>query len=455
MTTAETGAATDGALSPTRAIFDMAWPMTLRAMMLHGVVVIDAFLIAGLGEEALAALGLASAVGGLLLGILLAFSNATQILVAQGFGTTQPVALKTGFWCGLIVNVSAALIGLIITLFAAGPIIDGGAHSLWIASEAKQYLAVFTIVVLAEAAGQSLSAHFNGCGETRRPFYSYLYAVPINIVVSLVLIYGLFGFPAFGVTGAALGSAVSAVVRAWYLAHHLLRENGPSLRAPGWLHGSLWRALRRHLAFSLPVAATFISANLAGSVCTLIYARLGVNEFAAMTLIQPWIMVVGTVGMCWAQATGILVAQFLGRGAPEQVLDNFLRQAWRGAFVTSFVVSAIYVTVCLSSGWIYSDLQPETRAALLIFLPTLLFLPFPKNSNAICGNTLRAGGETVYVMHIFVWSQWLFRVPATAALVYMGAPVGWVFSLFLLEELVKFPPFHLRMFKGHWKKAMV
>ncbi|WP_372834727.1 MATE family efflux transporter [Puniceibacterium confluentis] len=450
MTTADAGQP----LSPVRAIFDMAWPMTLRAMMLHGIVVIDALLIAGLGEEALAAMGLAGAIGGLLLGVLLAFSQATQILVAQGFGTGQPVALKTGFWCGLIINLGAALIGLGAALVLAAPIIDGGAHTPWIGSEAKRYLAAFTIVVLAEAAGQSLSAHFNGCGETRQPFYSYLFAVPVNIVVSLVLIYGLFGFPALGVMGAALGSAVSALFRTWYLAHHLMRMNGRSLRVPGWLHGTLWCALRRHLAFSLPVAATFISAHLANSVCTLIYARLSVTDFAAMTLIQPWIQVAGTFGICWAQATGILVAQFLGRGAKGDILDHFLRQAWRGAFVASAVVAAIYLGVCLASGWIYSDLQPQTRAALMLFLPTLLLLPFPKGSNAICGNTLRAGGETIYVMHIFVWSQWLFRVPATAALVFIGAPVGWVFSLALMEELVKFPPFHLRLLKGRWKQGM-
>jgi Na+-driven multidrug efflux pump len=48
------------------------------------------------------------------------------------------------------------------------------------------------------------------------------------------------------------------------------------------------------------------------------------------------------------------------------------------------------------------------------FLPVLMLLPFPKVSNAICGNTLRSGGETVSVMLILVWSQWLFRVPTTA-----------------------------------------
>ncbi|WP_417721864.1 MATE family efflux transporter [Salipiger sp.] len=434
------------------AILAMAWPMTLRAMMLHGTVVIDAWLVAGLGEEALAAMGLAAAIGGMLTGILLAFSNGTQILVAQSFGTGRREALRAAFLCGLAINVGAAVLGLLAAALLAGRVIDAGAHTPWIADEARRYLLAFSLVVLAEAVAQSLSAHLNGCGETRRPFYSYLIAVPVNVAVSVVLIHGWFGLPAMGVAGAALGSAVSALVRAWYLVHHLRRSDAAVLGV-GRGDTPPWQALRRHLAFTLPVAVTFVSATFSNSVCALLYAGLSVTDFAALTLISPWVQVAGTVGMCWAQAAGILVAQLLGRRSDPEVLDAFLRRAWKGAIVAAAAVACVHLGICLASDRIYDDLQPATRAALWSFLPVLLVLPFPKGSNAICGNTLRAGGDTVHVMHIFVWSQWLFRVPATAALVWLDAPVVWVFSLMLIEEIVKFPPFHLRLMRGRWKRA--
>jgi Na+-driven multidrug efflux pump len=164
-------------------------------------------------------------------------------------------------------------------------------------------------------------------------------------------------------------------------------------------------------------------------------------------------MVTGTIGMQWAQATGIIVAQLLGQRQPETVLDRFLSSAWRGAFVAAACVAVLLAGVCLSANLLYQDLSAETRATLLAFLPVLLILPFPKGSNAICGNTLRASGDTVYVMHIFVWSQWLFRVPATAlAVLWLSVPAVWVLSLLLLEELVKFPAFHARLYKGTWKR---
>lgn len=424
--------------------------------MLHGIVVIDAYLVSSLGESAVAVLGLSASIAGLLLGLIVAFSNATQIRIAQAFGSDDRVFLKSALLAGLTINVAVVLAGLALLSAFAGGIIDGLAHDAWIAAEARRYLSVFAVVVFAEAIGHCLTSFFNGCGQTRLPALSYLFAVPVNVAASLILIHGYFGAPEMGVVGAAIGSALASVLQVGFLACVLLLRRGDLLRVTGWRNGTFGASVRRHLVFALPIAATFGSATIAMHSCGLMYATLPVNQFAAMTIIMPWVQVAGTFGMSWAQSTGIMVAQLLGRRTSEGDLDRFLSGAWRAALVAAALVSAIYAGICLASPWIYADLHRETQATLLSFLPILILLPFPKGSNAICGNTLRAGGETVYVMHIFVWSQWLFRVPATALMVlYLGLPVIWVFSLLLAEELVKFGPFHLRLFKGEWKRGGV
>lgn len=56
-------------------VLSLSWPMTTKAIFLHGTVVIDGWLISSLGEASLAAMGLAAAVGGLVSGVIFAFSN--------------------------------------------------------------------------------------------------------------------------------------------------------------------------------------------------------------------------------------------------------------------------------------------------------------------------------------------------------------------------------------------
>ncbi|UWQ23198.1 MATE family efflux transporter [Jannaschia sp. W003] len=435
-------------------VFRLAWPLTTKAVMLHGVVVVDALLVAPLGETALAAMGLAAAIGGLLMGVVVAFSNAAQIRAAQAFGSGEPLALKTAMGCAGVVNLATVTLGILAIALFGGAVLLAAAPSPAIAAEAHRYLMVFAVAAFAEAVAECFSGYFNGCGRTKVPFASYLLAIPVNVGVSVVFIHGLAGMPELGVTGAAVGTATGSLLRAAFLAWRFNDATRWFRDVPGWSRGSLAAALRRHLAFSLPIAATFVSATTAASVCTLIYARLPIHEFAALTLILPWVHVAGTLGMSWAQAVGILVAQLLGRDAPGPLLDRFLLGAWRAAFAAAALVALIYLAVCLVSDRLYDDLERETRATLLAFLPVLLLLPFPKGSNAMCGHTLRAGGETVWVMHIFVWSQWLFRVPATAVMVlWLEMPAPWIFSLVLAEELVKLAPFHLRLLQGGWKRG--
>ncbi len=440
----------------TRQIFSLAWPMTLKAIFLHGTVVIDGLLVSPLGEGALAAMGLAAALGGIVLGIIFAFSHAMQIRTAQMVGRGDPVLLKSVLASGLCVSLSVGIAGALLILSAGPPIIESLAPTEWIASQASSYLAIFSIVILGESAGQCIASYFNGCGRSKLPLYGYLLSVPVNVISSLILIHGWFGLPELGVVGAAFGSAIAITLQTLLWSFFLLRSHLHLRQVKGWHHGSVGLTILRHIRFSLPIAATFISATLATHVCSLIYANMSLNGFAAMTLIAPWNMLAGQISMQWTQATGILVAQLLGKGTSEPILNRFLSQAWFGAFVAASIVAAIFLAMCLTLDLIYPDLEQETRIILFGFLPILLIIQFPRATNAICGNTLRAAGDTVYVMHIFVWSQWAFRVPVTALFVlYFELSPFWILSLFLWEELIKFLPFHRRLWRGDWKRADV
>ncbi|MEM9341555.1 MAG: MATE family efflux transporter [Pseudomonadota bacterium] len=439
-----------------RDVFVLAWPMTIKAIFLHGTIVIDGWLVSSLGETSLAAMGLAAAIGGMVLGVIFAFSHAMQIRTAQASGTEDPVYLKSTLASGLTISLTIGLLGIAALFVAGRPLIASFAPSAEVAALSWSYLAVFSLVMLFESVGQCLSSYFNGRGRTRLPLYGYCLSVPINIGASVILIHGLWGVPAFGVVGAAMGSALGVAVQVAFFAIRLWQLDAPLARVAGWRQTTFRPTVWRHLTFSLPIATTFVSATLATHVCTLIYAQMALNDFAAMTLIAPWNMVAGQIAMQWTQATGIIVAQLLGQRASEPTLDRFLSAAWRGAFVAAGVVATVFVVLCLSVDILYADLTADTRATLFGFLPILLMATVPRATNAICGNTLRASGDTIYVMMLFLWSQWLFRVPATAlAVLVFELSAFWVLSVILIEEVLKFWPFHSRLWRGDWKRADV
>ena len=430
--------------------------MILKAVFLHGTVVVDGLLVAPLGEIAIAAMGVAAAVGGIVLGFIFAFSHAMQIRSAQAFGADNVVFQKSVLFTGTAIGMFLGLMGVILIAIFGKFAIASLSSDEHVAAEAWAYLSIFTIFILGQSVSQPVVSYFNGCGRAKIPLIGYCISVPINIVSSYALIFGVWGAPELGVAGAALGSALAIIAQTIYLMAQLVRIEGHLRRVVGWHNGNFLQTLTNLTTFSIPISATFISANFASHICVLLYAKMTLPAFAALTLIVPWNMLAGQISMQWTQATGIIVAQLLGNRTKDTVLESFLNMAWRYAFVAAGIVSAIFLVMCLSVDEIYPKLETETRAIIFGFLPLLILSQPLRATNAICGNVLRASGDTIYVMHIFIWSQWAFRVPMTALFVlYWDLSAFWVLSLWLAEEVVKFPAFHWRLLQGHWKHAVV
>ena len=440
----------------TQQIFTLAWPIAMNAVLLQLILVIDTVLVTPLGEAALAAMGLAASIGGIILGLLFAFSNGTQLIIAQAFGAKSALAVSLGFRSGRFVNGIIACLGILFIFTLAQPLIHSIAETESMANMACDYLKVFSAVVIGVAISQNITVFFNATGNSRLPFYANIVELPVNVVVSLVLIHGLLGFPELGLTGAALGSVVAVMCRTIFLlVFHSKQQTKQIIAAPFESKNLSGADVKNHLKYATPIAGTFVSAVLASSVCMLIYAKLGINQFAALTLITPWIKVAGHLSTAWAQATSIIVGQLLGNKS-WGLLDSFISKAWRASFLISIVISLAYLSMFYLFEAIYPELQTETLSTLWQFMPILVLIPFIRTSNTLCGNVMRAGGDAKHVFWIHALTQWFVIVPLSALFVlYWELSAVWVFALILVEELIKGIPFHLRMHGGQWKRSLV
>ena len=438
-----------------KSVFNLAWPIASNAILLQCILIIDTVLVTPLGEESLAAMGIASSIAGVILGVLFAFSNGSQLLIAQAYGAENTVALKSSFWAGQAINFAAAAVGIGVIIFFGDAMLGAIAATDAMAQQSKDYLIVFSGVIIGISISHNITVMFNGTGNSKLPFYSNLIELPINAGVSYVLIYGVWGFPEMGLTGAAWGSVVAVCLRTVFLISCLFVTKQTFILIEGWLKGSFIQALKHHFKQSIHIAITFISMSMSMHVCMMLYAKLDVNQFAALVLVLPWIRIAGNFVMAWAQATGILVGQILGKNSWE-LLDEFVKRSWRFSAYMSLVVAMAYFGMFFLFETLYPDLQQETLDALWSLMPLLLLIPFVRSSNTMCGHVLRAGGEAPHVLKIHGYTQWLFTVPVTALFVlYFELSVFWIYGVVFIEELLKAIPFHLRMLSGSWKRSLV
>ena len=238
----------------------------MNAVFQQAILIIDTLLVGGLGEEALVAMGIAASISAFILGIVFALANGAQILIAQAHGACSKPAVKSGFWSGLLVGLTVALIGVLVVVVLHQPIVGALAKTSVIAEMTSSYLLIFTIAIVGIAISQNISVYFYSTGRPKLPFYSKVVELPVNAFISWVLIYGLVGFPALGLQGAAIGSAIAVLLRALFLVSALVWSNQHFLLNAQWLGGSFLLAIKRHLKNALPIAGTFISMNMSFSV---------------------------------------------------------------------------------------------------------------------------------------------------------------------------------------------
>ena len=174
------------------------------------VYVADNMMVGRLGASPLAAVSLAVAIIAVPTVIGFGIGFALPPLVSEADGANDKKKISIYFKHSLVINI---LIGLLafLGILAFLPLLDSLGQSVEVVPLAKGYLfysGIALIPMMIFLAFRSLS---DGMGETLPPMIAMIIGNIVNIFFNYVLIFGKFGFPAFGVDGAAIASIIARV----------------------------------------------------------------------------------------------------------------------------------------------------------------------------------------------------------------------------------------------------
>ncbi|MBN2237486.1 MAG: MATE family efflux transporter, partial [Bacteroidales bacterium] len=195
-----------------RKIWDVSYPIILSLLAQNLINVIDTAFLGRVGEVELGA----SAIAGLfyisvfMLGF--GFSTGTQIMIARRNGEKKYAQV------GSIFDQSAyffLLLGMIIFLFIffwGAPILKLIVSSNRIFEASADYLHVRVWGIFFAFGNLAFRALLVGVTKTKALGYSALIMAITNIIFDYLLIFGEFGFPEMGISGAALASVIAEAV---------------------------------------------------------------------------------------------------------------------------------------------------------------------------------------------------------------------------------------------------
>ncbi len=290
-----------------------------------------------------------------------------------------------------------------------------------------------------------------GSGNTRLSMTTNLVSSAVNILFNYLLIEGHWGFPAWGIRGAAIATVLGTVVSAAMAVFSLFRRTSYirvremiSLRVRCTMDSvrSIWRLAYNTSLENIAMRVGFLATAL-------LAARLGTGEFAAHNVAM------NLLGLGFSFADGMQVAavalagQSLGAGKKDDA-----RQYGAICQRIGFLISVGLALFLLFGGrWYYSLYFREEEIismGLLINRYTMVIVLL-QISQIIYTGCLRAAGDVRYTLIGALISVTLIRTLVTCVLVLaFNLGLHGIWLGILSDQLSRFLLMRRRFRQGKW-----
>lgn len=452
-----------------RTLLRLAVPMALQNFLVFSLAMVDTLMIGQLGEVEIASVGLANQVFFLLMLYLYGITTGTVVFTAQFWGKKDILGIRQAL--GLCLRIAAAGAGavslislifprLILSLFSEDPAVIGIGSA---------YLQIVSLSFVCSAVSMSFSMVLRSIERPKLPLLITFVSLLLNTGLNYLLIFGKGGFPALGVKGAAIATAISRGLECliFLLVVYLDRRSADGPVSDGSsagghpLAGRLREFLivprsfvKRYFAITIPVVLNEVSWALGFTMYKVVYARMGTNVIAAINISDTIINILLVVIHGTSNACAVMIGNVLGAGQKEKAYTYAVRFSVLGP-VVALLLSCLLIPI---SAWVpllfkvSQSVRNMTRRVLLLHA---IFLPFDVFNWQLIVGILRSGGDTRYSMFLEIGTMWGYGVPlAFISGLVLHQPIGLVFILIRSEEVVKFVIGLFRLISKKWIRIL-
>jgi putative MATE family efflux protein len=367
---------------------------------------VDTAMVGFLGDPALAAVGLGGFVVFMCQALILGISTGVQSSAARrkGEGRVDRAAavLNTAL---LLVLVIAPIFSLVLIQLAepAYPFLNSDPEVI---ERGVPYIEWRLGAIVFVGMNFAFRGFWNALDLSKLYMNTLIIMHACNIVLNYVLIFGHFGSPAYGVTGAGMASAISVAIGTaiyFYLGFRHI-EKGAFLRR---LTNAQETASLIRISLPAGVQQLFFAAGLVAMFW--IIGRIGTPELAAANVLITVLLFAILPGLALGIACTTLVGQALG----ARDVDDAYRWTWDVAKVTIILLTVLGLPM-----WLVPDLvssifihEPSTRELARWPMRVMgLTMPIEAVTFAFMHGLLGAG-DAKRVMMVSIGTQWLIFLP--------------------------------------------
>ena len=421
-----------GAMPVNRLLLNMAVPLIVSMLVQAFYNIVDSIFVAQLSEDALTAVSLAFPVQNLMIAFATGTGTGMNALLSRRLGERKPEEAGRVANVGILLAVCTSLMFAVLGFFFSrfyfstqtdiGPIISYG----------TDYLSVVTIFSIGLFIQIAIERIMQGTGRAMLTMLTQGVGAVLNIILDPIMIFGLFGFPALGVLGAAVATVTGQIIGA-ILGLYLNHRNNTDFRLSLREMRFRWKIIGNIYAIGFPsilmVAVgsimTFLMNQILLAFSSTAAAVFGVyyklNSLAFMPLFGLTNAVVPIVGYNY------------GARSRRRITGTIrLAMIWGTAIMTiGFLLFQLIPGQLLS-------LFNASEYMLQIGIPALRITSWPfllVGVNIVASSVFQALGKSMYSLIISFCRQLVVLIPAAYLLSLTGILDAVWFS-FLIAEVV-------------------
>ncbi len=400
-----------------RILVSLALPIAIQNLLTSSFSLVDTLMVGRLGDVSLAAVGMAGQWSWLLNMITFGICSGAAVFFAQYFGDGNRRSMVHTYGLSLSLGLSVALLFMVIGYFAPEGVIRVFNRDGQVVAAGAQYLKIAVFSYPAILLNMLVNTVLRSTRRVRLPMVVSFFTTILNAVLDYGLIFGAFGLPRLGISGAAIATVISA----WsgpliiFIIMACARDDiffAPAKSLFGFSRSFAASFLRR----ALPVVLNETLWGLGTVAYNAIFSNMGYEYSAAVSILRTFenIALAFLIGLI--NAASVIVGQDVGSGNIRGGIKN------AGRFMVAVPVLCLFIGACfiifrdalISFFNFGGSLSEKTLSAArgIVIIDGIEFAVRNIPYVAIAG-IFRAGGDTKTGMKYEMLTLWGISVPMT------------------------------------------
>ncbi|MDF1661542.1 MAG: MATE family efflux transporter [Planctomycetota bacterium] len=392
-------------------VIALALPAIGHSLLHVAVFFIDRMLLGQYSSDAIAAMQIAGPLNWTLYSLLTCYMVGSVATVARATGARdkEEVQLYTAVSIRLSLIIGILAMGLVFLL----PLFLSFYESENLAQSALDgsydYLSVVLLAYPLFSLGVTASSIMAATGDTRTPFFVGIITNSVNIVLNYGLIFGRFGFPEWGIYGAAVATACSWACEAVILGKKAILGRLSML----WFFSRVRRkaAVSRIFKISIPTFGERLVFHIGFLIFAYLITTISTEAMAANQAVISIESLSFTTSTACGGAAAAIVGQQLGAKNPEAAEIGAI-EAMKLALVLLSGAALLYLFAAAPIVSLFTDDPEILRLGVTVLMICALEQPGLAIADVI-SQSLRGAGDTRSPLLVTLCSTWFIRVSLT------------------------------------------